>query len=171
MTTGKASSHQNTRFWAESVETLLSIDGHGIIEKAFTVAKHAITGMSSVIPPALFPFLAPAKGLFSPGGRIGRRALQRGNRAIQSSPQDSQRKRRQERTNPLSPTAVIDSVVGLGSMATCAAVMAGAGLYALPLGLLFGGLAAGRTAFQYGFDAFKTARAIVHECGAEAAAP
>ncbi|MHC9541253.1 MAG: clostripain-related cysteine peptidase [Vulcanimicrobiota bacterium] len=140
------------------VETLLSIDGHGIIEKAFKVTKHAITGMSSVIPPALFPFLAPAKGLFLPVAGLagGLFSVEQGYTKLTTG---LSKETKTGKNKSLIADGVIDSVVGLGSMATCAAVMAGAGLYALPLGLLFGGLAAGRTAFQYGFDVFKTARA------------
>jgi len=140
------------------VETFMSIDGHGLIEKGFSIAKHAITGMSTIIPPALFPFLAPAKGLFLPVAGLagGLFSAEQGYKKLETA---LTKETKTGINKSLIVDGVIDSVVGLGSMATCAAVIAGMGTYALPLGILFGGLAAGRTIVQYGFDALKTARA------------
>lgn len=140
------------------VETLLSIDGHGIIESAFKMTKHAITAMSSVIPPSLFPFIAPVNSLLLPiaGLAGGLFSMEQGYTKLATG---LTKETKTGKNMSLITDGVIDSVVGFGSIATCTAVAAGAGLYALPLGLLFGGIAAGRTAVQYGFDIFKTAHA------------
>ncbi len=143
---------------SQFLETFLCIDGHNIIEDGFAVMKHAITGMGAVIPPSLFPFLAPVKGLLMPvAGLAG--GIFRAEQGYKKLSIGLTKETKTGKNKSLIGDGIIDSVVGIGSMATCAAVIAGMTSLALPMGLVFGGLAAGRTLVQYGFDAFKTARA------------